>query len=259
LFGAGGYGGIPMDWTTALRRIAVANLIGLMPFLIGILFVAWKSGIAKTFRISHFLPLTASGLCICVLRNYFAAHPWMAAPVLLIGLIATLKVQLDYQTQEIPEKKTGIPNMYWAMIAIASLIYSLMIIEVFRLNSSTSDSIAKMVKTHTQRGDLLVIDPTSFGDRPVEKWLGDLCDRSAIQKNPLNSIQKNGDTDFFILSIQSTKEGFVEVAKTSDFKNEPSQILSKLLRLYRNKISRRSESDSPLPIETYYLFSPTSP
>lgn len=259
LFGTGGYGGIPMDWLTALRRIVIANVIGLMPLLIAFLLIAWETDLTRKFHPSILLPFTASSLCISVLRNYFAAHPWMAASVIILGLIATLKLQLSFQPPKAAKEKKGGSRIYCASVALISLIYSLLVIEFLKLNSSTADSISLMIKSHTQRGDLIFFDPAAFGDRPVEQWLGTLCDRTIIKDKNLASVQRNAGGRFFVLATNSSKSGFMEVSKTSDFVIESSQTLLVVLELYRKLISRRVESDSPLPAEVYYLCSPAIP
>jgi hypothetical protein len=256
LFGAGGYGGIPMDWLTALRRIIIANVIALMPVLIAFLLIAWETALARNFHPSILLPFTASSLCISVLRNYFAAHPWMAASVIILGLIATLKIQLAFQQLKAVKENRGISRIYWASIVLISLIYSFLVIEFLKLNSSTANSILQMIKSQTKRGDLILVDPPSFGGRPVEQWLGNLCDRMIIKDMNLDSAQKNADGRFFVLTTNSTKDGFKEVSKTSDFRIGSSQTFSAVLDLYRKKISRRAECDSPLSEKIYYLYSP---
>jgi predicted PurR-regulated permease PerM len=205
------------------------------------------------------LPFTAGGLCISVLRNYFAAHPWMAASVIILGLIATLKLQLAFQPPKAAKEKKGCSRIVCASIALVSLIYSFLVIEFLKLNSSTADSISLMIKSHTQRGDLILFDPAVFGDRPVEQWLGTLCDRTIINDKNLASVQRNAGSRFFVLATNSGKDGLREVSKTSDFGIESSQTLLVVLELYRKIISRRVESDSPLPAEVYYLCSPAIP
>ena len=146
-----------------------------------------------------------------------------------------------------------------ASIALISLIYSLLVIEFLKINSSTADSISLMIKSHTQRGDLILVDPAAFGDRPVEQWLGSLCDRTIIKDENLASVQRNAGGRFFVLATNSSKSGFREVSKTSDFGSGSSQTLLRVLELYREIISRRVERDSPLPEEVYYLCSPVIP
>jgi hypothetical protein len=180
----------------------------------------------------------------------------MAASVIILGLIAALKIQLGFQPLKTAKENRGISRIYWASIALISLIYSLVVIDFLKLNSSTANSISQMIKSQTKRGDLILVDPSSFGGRPVEQWLGNLCDRMIINDKNLASPQKNADARFFLLTINSSKDGFREVSKTSDFGSGSSQAFSALLDLYRKKISRRAECDSPLPEKIYYLYSP---
>jgi hypothetical protein len=259
LFGAGGYGGLAMEWVTAIRRIAVANIIGLLPLLVGLLFVAVKSGATSSFKLFHLLPLAASGLCIAALRNYFAAHPWMAAPLLILGLLATIKLLLDTRVTRAPATNSRLALFYCASIAIVSLIYSWGIVSVLNLNSLTSDSIARMVKTHTQRNDLIVVKSTVFKTQAPVKGISAACDRLVVTDYSAHSHQGNKDSHYFLLTTNPQRQGYKEVSNTSAFKDQSSRTLSLLLNLYRTKVSQRAAGDQPLPIETYYLLSPEIP
>jgi hypothetical protein len=256
LFGRGGYGGLTMDWVTAIRRIAVANIIGLVPLLVGLLLIAAKSGATKLWKPCHFLPLAASGLCIAVLRNYFAAHPWMAASIIILGLLATMKLLSDISATRTPAASSGLSLLYCASLAILSLIYSWGIINVLKLNSLASDSIAEMVRTQTQRGDLIVLNSVVFRNQAAAERIGDLCDRLILAKHPAASISGSFDSHHFILTDASQHKGYDEVSNTSAFKDQASPHLSMLLDAYRKKVSQRTAGDGPLPIQTYYLLAP---
>ena len=258
LCGAGGYGGLAMDWVTAIRRIAVANIIGLMPLLVGLLFVAVKLGLTQTLKLSHFLPLAASIVCILILRNYFAAHPWMAAPIIILGLLATIKILSDSRLAKHPAANSSFSLFYCILIAVFSLTYAWGISKVFALNSLASDSIATMVKTHTQRSDLIFVQGAVFRDQAAIEKISSLCDRLVMSGDPAALNPANDDLCYFIGTTGLPHKGYIKIADTSAYKDQSSQTLSMLLDLYRSKVSRRIVGDSPLSVETYTLLVPAA-
>ena len=258
LFGAGGYGGLAMDWITALRRIAVANIIGLMPLLVGLVFVAVKLGLTQTLKPLHLLPLAASIVCILILRNYFATHPWMAAPIIILGLIATMKIFSDSRLAKHPAANSSFSLFYCVLIVVFSLIYAWGIIKIFAINAQASDSIARMVKTHTQRDDLIFVQGAVFRDPAAIGKISDLCDRLVMSGYPAALNPVNNDLCHFVLTTGLPPEGYIKIANTSAYKDASSQTLSMLLDLYRTTISRRTIGDSPLPVKTYTLLVPAA-
>jgi len=258
LFGAGGYGGLAMDWVTAIRRIAVANIIGLMPLLVGLLFVTVKLGLTQTLKPFHLLPLAASIACILILRNYFAAHPWMAAPIIILGLLATMRILSYSRLAKHPAANSSFSLFYCVAIVVFSLIYVWGIIKVFALNSLTRDSVATMVRQHTQRNDLIFVEGALFGNPAETGKISELCDRLIMGGYPAALNLVNDDLHHFILTTNPTRKGYVEIASTSAYNDQSSETFSVLLDVYRSKVSRRTAGDRPLPVEAYSLQAPAA-
>ena len=99
LFGPGGYAGYPMNWPRAIVRLGANIVVSLMP-LWGLFFVlAWRSFRRRTGGgwawLKPLWPVLVAWLFIFGLRNYFAAQPWMAGPVVVCGVAFSLRLMLD--------------------------------------------------------------------------------------------------------------------------------------------------------------------
>ena len=89
-WGAIGYG-LGLTTVTAFARLAVVNGIGLLPL---ILLGGWEA--KKYFHpveLKSWLAISPFALTLAeigFMRNYFGHHPWMAGPLLLVGIIFSL-------------------------------------------------------------------------------------------------------------------------------------------------------------------------
>jgi hypothetical protein len=253
LFGSGGYGGIPMDWATSIRRIFFANALGLLPMIcaMGIFFCLERQNLR--IHSAAFLPLVAGLAGIAILRNYFAAHPWMAAPVLILGLVGTAKLLIEDWRSTISNNSKIVKKILF-LTAFLCLAYTLLIAEVFKINSAGMDSIFQLIRSHTDRTDIILIDPQSFSGKPIGKWLESACDRKTLEENDKNLEIVNRALNRFILTSNSRNQPFIQIAQT-DARGQSTNILSNLLDWYRSNIARRAQNDSPVEVETYYLYS----
>jgi hypothetical protein len=88
-WGNSGYG---LNLTTgkAMLRLAFVNGVGLLPLLLIFGYIIGER-VRRRQRLWPFVsPLALAVMEVVIMRNYFALHPWMAAPVLLVGLIFSL-------------------------------------------------------------------------------------------------------------------------------------------------------------------------
>src|SRR5262245_4609862 len=91
LFGPGGYGGYPMNWSKATVRLISPNVIGLLPLwavYVWRIQPSGREGAALSWR--AFLPLIAAVFLFAGFRSAFAHHPWTAASILISGAVFSL-------------------------------------------------------------------------------------------------------------------------------------------------------------------------
>lgn len=253
LFGAGGYGNIPMDWATATRRILVATIMALAPLICAVGFIVSAKSWRATFSVVTLLPLIASLVCVALFRNYFATHPWMAAPVIIIGCIASLLSW--YDRSEIKSGPSGATTkVVVVMISLVSFAYSLVLSQVYQLYSSGTADIKSMVRSNTGRADIVFCDESVLEDGMVLDWLESGCDRKfQIWEGKLGSSAHGSNTRWFLLTTNPDNAAGVLVADSGGSVDPTAGFMKGPLEWYRAKVARRDAREVPKPSATCYL------
>jgi hypothetical protein len=253
LFGPGGYGNIPMDWVKSTRRILVANIMALAPLLCAAGFVVSAKSWRTSFRVVALLPLLASLACVAFFRNYFATHPWMAAPVIILGCIGTLLSW--YDCSEIKSGPSGArTKVVVVLISLLSFAYSLLMSQVYQLYSSGTADIKSMVRTNTERADIVLCDQSVLEDGMVLDWLESGCDRKfLLWDGKPDATVPGSKANLFLLTTNPDNPAGVLVADSNSPVGPLAGFLNAPLEWYRAKVARRDAREVPTPSATYYL------
>jgi hypothetical protein len=257
-WGNTGYG---LDLTTgkAALRLAFVNGVGLLPLLLIFGYIVVKR-FRRGQRVWSFVsPLALAAMNIIIMRNYFGHHPWLAAPLLLIGLIFSLALmRADSVTGTKPEtlgtainwqKPLGVLSIFLCCFA-----YSLGVLFFLRANDSNLLSLVYLVRHETGRSDLVVLvkdlDPQTASLAPR---LPEALDRRVILINELNDLPAMTD-DLVILSA-TPLSGRVRLLAQSDSGKAKSQSWeTKVTRWFNNSVARRRPGDRIEVAVMYYLY-----
>lgn len=254
LFGPGGYGNIPMDWVTATRRILAANTIALAPLIFAAGFVVSTRLLRTTLSIITLLPLLASLACVAFFRNYFATHPWMAAPVFILGCIATLLSWHDRSKINLGLNAAS-TKVLVVLISLLSLAYSLLVSQVYQIYSSgTAANIKSMLRTNTERADIVLCDQSVLEDGMVLDWLESGCDRKFLlwQGCP-DATVPGSNARLFLLTTNPDNAAGVLVADSNSPVVAVASFLNAPLDWYRANVARRDAREVQQPSAIYYL------
>jgi hypothetical protein len=210
---------------------------------------SWRTA----FSAMALLPLIASLACVALFRNYFATHPWMAAPVIIIGCIATLLSWHDRsETKSYPSgAKTKIVVV---IISLGSFVYSLLLSQVYQLYSSGTADIKSMIRSHTSRADIVFCDESVFEDGMVLDWLELGCDRKLLHWEAIIcSTVHRANTRLFLLTTTPKSAVGALVADSNNPVGPIAGFLNIPLEWYRAKVARRDAREVPKPSAIYYL------
>lgn len=152
-----GHCGYGADLTTlkAIVRLTAVNTLGLLPLLTFLGWLTWKIRQADgRWDALVFLPLAAAMSGVLLMRNYFGHHPWMAAPMLLPGMIMTLCLLIRRNPVEISGGKKISTGFAFLII---SLGYALVVLGAHRAYHSEPLELSSLVLHHTTRTDIIVL------------------------------------------------------------------------------------------------------
>ena len=254
LFGPAGYDGSGMNWSKALLRISVVNVVAWLPLVgLGAVF-AKRYGFQRSHRFVAFLPLVAAIFTVLLMRNYHAHHPWGATSFIGLGLLLTLEL-LTSPGNGTEEKS---PARNWCQVGIFMLavIYCLIWMGTYQNNTKEITSLGRLID-HTERNSTIITSdawvPKEFQGRdfslmmdrkfvPLEEWKHD---NLAIRA-------KTGAVYLISPSPEPTRgEPFAQSSLPSSLAGRYSE---KMLNFYRSNISRRSAADRINFYPEYYLY-----
>jgi hypothetical protein len=233
--------------------------MALAPLIFAVGFVLSAKSWRATFSVITLLPLITSLACVALFRNYFATHPWMAAPVIIIGCIASLLSWHD--RSEIKSGPSGATTkVVVVLISLVSFAYSLVLSQVYQLYSSGTADIKSMVRSNTGRADIVFCDESVLEDGMVLDWLESGCDRKfQLWEGKLGSSAHGSNTRSFLLTTSPDRAVGALVADSKSPVGPMADILDVPLEWYRAKVARRNAREVPKPSATYYLLELQSP
>ena len=266
LFGPKGYDGQSMTWTRASIRLTVANGVILFPLWLLLLWAGGKVA-RQDKRIGPglglaLLPLLVSILAVAGLRNYFAHHPWMAGPVLICGIVFSLRLLLDRFAQpKIAPAATAAPRAWWgAGLALGGgFIFGYILVVGLGANSAVDDSIARFARKHTDRHDLIFYSPKDdpwFVQYNPER-LAEIMDRALIPLSESNELPKALPVwpgARYQLSTKASWGNQPWLARTETTPLPGGQLTTRLLDWYRTHIAKRVKGDRLEAEGALYLY-----
>jgi len=244
LIGPGGYDDNGMNWVRAAARLTVANFVALLPLWMVFLWKIWRiAQVEKTISQKLLIclsPLLAAIFFIAVLRNYFAHHPWMAGPVLIYGIVFSLRLLLDRQ----PEAPiTAGDRRFWIMTAVpisVGFIYAIVVLAWLGANAVEMDSVLRLTDKHTPRTGIIFYSPSDPGIAQSAGSFHSLIDRQVVPLTSSNSIPQEflGSTgERFYLSSHVLSDNPNLLAQT-EIEKKPG-IITSTLNWYRTHIAKR--------------------
>jgi hypothetical protein len=264
LFGAGGYGGYPMNWPKATVRLISANVIGLLPLwavYVWRIHESCRKGAALNWR--AFLPLITAVLVIAGFRNAFAHHPWTAASILIYGAVFSMAllggVNVPRDSAELPAGAIRGPLLRRLGFLTVCLMYACVVVWVLRVNSTDMDALVALIRQNTNRPDVIVVDRTldPWLAQKAELGLSTMLDRRiAVTKERTAPIVQRGSAEKprFLLTATNKEDNGTLVAHTIRPKSLAHRIVEGSLNWYRRAIARRDKRDRFETEAVYYLY-----
>jgi hypothetical protein len=261
--GSGGYDGLGMSWSIALKRLLTASVIGLLPLWI-VLFAAVLPSLKRRPRetLTAGIPLFTAWMEVCVLRNDMAHHQWVQNAVVVLGILLSFHLlQRTAAPGAIASATLPIPSRQSSRIlpwfTLGGMLYCLVILSVFRSNDAQQQSLIQLVSANTPRRAVIMVGPDLSRVIGAEA-MGSLIDRKSI---PLESTPTPGtgnwpdsgthDAGAYVINSAPLSGLGPLVAQSTARKEDMGW---KLLGWYRAHISRKAYPFKQL--DTYYLYQP---
>ena len=249
-----GYG-VGLTTGKAFIRLGFVNLVALLPLLAAAGMVAakhFRPGEKKSwFALS---PLALTVLEIVFMRNYFGHHPWMAAPVLLAGLIFSmvlLRAQKENPATALGRKTHG---FLLPATALLCFLYGLAVVGFFRAHELNGLALAGLVSHHTARSECIVIvtnlDPQTAKIAPQIEYH---VDRRVLVVDDLEHLPA-GSGRIVILSAVPADGALALRAQVSGGDAAFQPLMQKMCAWFTRVIARRQPGDRTDYAGTYFLY-----
>ncbi|HEY5914822.1 MAG TPA: hypothetical protein VJA21_29885 [Verrucomicrobiae bacterium] len=258
-WGLGGYGG-GQSASSLIPRLVFVNSIALLPVW---LLWGWRevqaARTAKATAVLAALPLGVAFLEVFTLRNYFCQHPWMAAPVFLLGGALSLSVLMAPHE---PEPQPGVrlqPAVAgWRLPAIglvAAFCFGLLIVALHREYRSSALSLVAMVRANTSRTDVLAvtIQPT-LGPSEITNVLSENLDRFLLPVSSSPTPKDCGSARFLLSTTPLAGNGWILADSTAEWGGRPPRFVSCGFRWFKEHIARRRNGEGLRLAGQYYLY-----
>ncbi len=235
LFGPGGYA-YPMNWNLALVRLFTVSMVSLLPLFLLFAycgFASWRNG---TWEFAHMIPFLAGWIGILAMRNYLAHHPWVASPIVMVGIIFSLALIL-------PGLKNAAPAVVPCSLAPAAFIYCYLIVMFLGVNDETN-RIVSLVCRNTERRDVIIIsasrDPDLF--KYASRWSLKL-DRKVFEEAERETHPLTAGSRAYQLTLTPNET----LGSPINAENCPipwgQPAIKKILHSYRTHIAQRETGD----------------
>jgi hypothetical protein len=242
----------------ALLRLSFVNGIGLLPLLV---LYGWS--VAKYSRCRNpktwlvISPLALAVLEVGIMRNYFAHHPWMAAPVLLAGLVFSLvllRVRTEDSTTTGKKAVSHEKTLLLPAIPLLCLIYGLAVMMFSQANGTNQLSLVRLIRHHTKRSDCVVIlkslDPETA---KLARRFDEILDRRVVVADDLGHLPASRD-QIVVLSSLPLSSAVDLLAQSSADETSSQSWLHKIANWFNHSIARRRPGDRMELADAYYLY-----
>lgn len=255
----GNYGyGTGLTTSRAFVRIFFVTTVSLLPLLCtwGVAAFHKKNFDLKKLLIA-LLPLSVTVLEIAVMRNYFGHHPWMAAPLIIVGLVFSFALIFESGTQAKSESDGGLELNRLAMIAVGCFVYGLAVISFYRVNNSENLALMHLVRHETARTDWIVVvknlDPATA---QLASHLDDMLDRHVVLVDDLKDLPSG--PPLVILTTNPIPGGQLIVEEQSGSTVGFNASLQKAADWFKRNIAHRTPGDRVELTSHYYLYRPAA-
>ncbi|HSY17980.1 MAG TPA: hypothetical protein VK815_06580 [Candidatus Acidoferrales bacterium] len=249
-----GYGA-GLTTARAFTRIAFTSLVALLPVF---LLAGWV--VLKYFRRGEarsWFALSPFGLTlveVAFMRNYFGHHPWMAAPLLIVGMVFSLILLRSRPENSGAAPATHAPRMWLPVVLLVCFIYGLMVVEFFRANGPEGRVLQQLVRQHTQRQECIVIikslDPETA---LIAGRLGEPFDRRTLVVDDLDHLPAD-ISGMVVLTARPAENALHLRAQTAASRAPMEQWLAKGADWFNHNIARRQPGDRVEVAGTYFLY-----
>jgi hypothetical protein len=251
-WGGVGYGSV-LTTGKAASRLLFANTVGLLPLLLVAGWVLAKSQKpASGSRWRSWLPLGVAILGVASMRNYFGVHPWMSVPMLLVGVVPSLRLLLAREAAPAaePQPPTGRKMLAPAAFLAGCFAYSAVVMLMQSVHNAEINTLLNMVRHHTRRSDVIVLVQTTDPKMVAEaKTQTVYMDRRVVVVKDLS--EWSGEAERAFVVSQAKFEQLPLVARTAQPAAASWPLVRDLLDWYATRVARR------LPTEHHFRFGAT--
>ena len=250
-WGSGGYGQGQSTGRLFLR-LAFTNVIGLLPLWVIFVF-ALASHVKAGGRLSWlvFAPLALTFADLVIMRNYFGHHPWMAGPVLVVGIIFSLAALRNSLGENAAAPSEKLPFKVVYGVALLCFICGFAVLMFFRTNEIGLLTLVKLVRQHTARSDTIVVLKTDSSTAPWVDRLDEPLDRHVIVVDNVKDLANKGHC--VILSAVKLDDPLPLIAQSVA---DPQSSLTHVANWFNRSISHRRAGDRLELSDTFYLYAP---
>ncbi|HEX3626760.1 MAG TPA: hypothetical protein VH280_15215 [Verrucomicrobiae bacterium] len=248
-WGSGGYGEGQSTGRLFLR-LAFTNIVGLFPIWL-IFIYALARQIHAGVRLSWlvFAPLALTVANLVIMRNYFCHHPWMAGPVLVIGVIFSLAILRTSSAENATDALGKIPYSVVHPVALLCVIYGFAVLAFLRANETEQLALVKLVREHTARSDTIVILKGDSSTAGLAERLDDPLDRHLVVVDNLNDL---ANQDHCIILSSVAFDNSPRLIAKSEASSD--SWLTQVADWFNRSISHRQPGDRMELRDSYYLY-----
>lgn len=255
-----GYGS-NLTTVTALLRLVFVNGIALMPLLVLFAWIFWRKSRDGRMRWVSISPFVLTVLVLGIMRNYFGHHPWMASPLLLVGLIFSMSLAREFEKEA--EFGTFSLACGWnaelrnAGILIFCFAYSLSVILLFRSHEQNVLALVALIRQHTERSDVVIVlndlDPKTAVLAPRFPYS---FDRNVLVVKDLQAlpVRQHGAVILSTQSLYVPKSICALLGRTYSGSVTSYSVVAKIDALFNQFISRRRSGDRLEVEASYHLY-----
>lgn len=256
-------GNLGVSWAVTIKRHVMASGLGWLP-LWGVWSVIWLRGPRLDWQRQGLLllPVVLSMCLLLAVKDYFAAHQWLVAPLVANGLTASLW-GLSRQRSVLPPPITDERSsrmLAWTVPLM--LIYALLFALFFRMNNAEKTLTHELLARNTPRQAAILLYPYDHkkDSKPLEiaKRAELEFDRTMapFEAGKAASLVAGGRPCFVL--AKAPLPGGVLVAQAEAQPGLLGRLSGRALDFYRQKISQRRKGDSSDWAGWIYLYRDTN-
>jgi hypothetical protein len=187
------------------------------------------------------------------MRNYFGHHPWMAAPLFLLGLALSLFMVLRPPLTSVAQPIAAVMGRRYLSWA-AAFAFGLVVLLFYREHQSRLLSLVSMVRSHSARtDDIVVVRDLDTNTVELAPRLSEVLDRWLVIVDDLPDAAHPVPASF-LLSTAPVPGNWPLAARGTNDPLQSLPLLHEPLDWFSKNIARRAPGDRINAAETYYLY-----